>query len=235
MQVQIFLLTSVEMSRPSSVIAGTVPECLLPVANREVLDIQLEALEKCGACRGSLQKEFSCTHASRQGFDNVTVVCPTVVVEAIRSWKTDVCQRKVQISFHAYSESLDTAEVLFGLREQIADDFVVVVGSVLFDAEVLMRALAEHRAREPLVTTVVQRASDRNTAPVPLSKSMSDLRYPANFVGYANDNRLIYIRSNSSIVASLSSSKVALKKAVLRRFPDMRISTNFFDGQVSVA
>ncbi len=50
MQVQIFLLTSVEMSRPSSVIAGTVPECLLPVANREVLDIQLEALEKCGAC-----------------------------------------------------------------------------------------------------------------------------------------------------------------------------------------
>jgi hypothetical protein len=169
-----------------------------------------------------------------QGFDNVTVVCPTVVVEAIRSWKTDVCQRKVQVAFHAYSESLDTAEVLFGLRDRIVDDFVVVVGSVLFDAEVLMRALAEHRAREPLVTTVVQRASDRNTAPVPLSKSMSDLRYPANFVGYTDDNRLIYIRSNSSIVASLSSSKVALKKAVLRRFPDMRISTNFFDGQVSV-
>jgi NDP-sugar pyrophosphorylase family protein len=55
MQMQVFLLTSVEMSRPSSVIAGTVPECLLPVANREVLDIQLEALEKCGAWRGTRQ------------------------------------------------------------------------------------------------------------------------------------------------------------------------------------
>ncbi len=169
------------------------------------------------------------------GFDTVTVVCPTVVVEAIRSWKTDVCQRKVQVAFHAYSESLDTAEVLFGLRDRIVDDFVVVVGSVLFDAEVLLRALAEHRAREPLVTTIVQKASDRNMAPVPLAKSMSDLRYPANFIGYADDNRLIYIRSNSSIVGSLGSSKVALKKAVLRRFPDMRISTNFFDGQVSGA
>ncbi len=43
---QIFLLTQVEMSRPSSVIASNVPDCLLPVANREVLDIQLEALER---------------------------------------------------------------------------------------------------------------------------------------------------------------------------------------------
>lgn len=43
---QIFLLTQVEMSRPSAVIASSVPDCLLPVANREVLDIQLEALER---------------------------------------------------------------------------------------------------------------------------------------------------------------------------------------------
>lgn len=51
MDVQVFLLTQVEMNRPSSVIASTVPECLLPVANREILDIQLEALEKCGKTR----------------------------------------------------------------------------------------------------------------------------------------------------------------------------------------
>ncbi len=47
-----------------------------------------------------------------------------------------------------------------------------------------------------------------NTPPVPLSKSMSDMRYPANFVGYNNENRLIYIRSNNSIISSLNSSKV---------------------------
>lgn len=59
MHVQIFLLTSVEMSRPSSVIASTVPECLLPVANRELLDIQMEALEKCGAWDGEAARERS--------------------------------------------------------------------------------------------------------------------------------------------------------------------------------
>ncbi len=48
MDIQVFLFTQVEMNRPSSVIASTLPECLLPVANREILDIQLEALEKCG-------------------------------------------------------------------------------------------------------------------------------------------------------------------------------------------
>ncbi len=164
----------------------------------------------------------------------MTIVCPAVVVEAIRSWKTDVCKRKLKVAFHAYAESFDTAEVLFSLKDSIVDDFVVIVGSVLFDGELLMRALSEHRAHEPLVTTVVQTTSDVNTAPVPLSKSMSDMRYPANFVGYGTDNRLLYIRSNSSIVASLSSSKVALKKSVLRRFPDMRISTKFFDGQIYV-
>ena len=40
-------MTQVEMSRPSSIIS-TLPECLLPVGNREVLDLQLGALEKCG-------------------------------------------------------------------------------------------------------------------------------------------------------------------------------------------
>lgn len=71
-----------------------------------------------------------------QGFTSVTLVCPSMVVETVRSWKADVCKRKIQLSFHSFSESLDTAEVLFSLKESFSDDFVVIVGSVLFDGQV---------------------------------------------------------------------------------------------------
>jgi NDP-sugar pyrophosphorylase family protein len=164
----------------------------------------------------------------------VTLVCPTAVLEAIRSWKSDVCKRKIGITYHPFADSLDTAELLFRFKDTVRDDFVVIVGSVLFDAEAVLSSLSCHRAKEPVVTIAMQQSSDINTPAVSLKKSMSDLRYPANFVGYGDDHRLIYIRTNSSIVASLSSSNVSIKKSVLKRFPNMRISTSFFDGQLYV-
>lgn len=205
------------MSRPSSVIASNVPECLLCVGNREVLDIQLEALEKCG-------------------LSNVTLVCPASVVEAIRSWKTDICKRKIAVSFAPFTDSLDTAEALLHVRSSVTEDFLVVVGSVLFEASVIRRALEQHLAKEPVMTVVVQRVNDVNTAPVSLTKSLSDARHLATFVAYSEeDNRLLYMRSGSSMLSSLSSaSKITLKKAVLKRYPDMRVCSNFFDGDMYI-
>lgn len=49
----------------AKVVAPSLPECLLPIGNREVLDIQLEALEKCGVTE-------------------VTLLCPLAVLEPIR-------------------------------------------------------------------------------------------------------------------------------------------------------
>ncbi len=83
-----------------------------------------------------MQKKTFKKKKKKKGFISVTLVCPSMVVEAIRSWKTDVCKRKIQLSFHSFSESLDTAEVLFSLKETFSHDFVVIMGSVLFDGQV---------------------------------------------------------------------------------------------------
>ena len=159
-------------------------------------------------------------------------MCPTSVVELIRSWKADICTRKVNVTFAPFEEALDTAELLFTFSDMIKDDFIVIVGSVIFDSEILIRSVAEHRAKEPVLTMIMQESSDQNTPPVNLKKSMTEVNTPTNFVGY-HENKLLYIKSRTSMVASLESSKVTIKKTLLRKFPEMKISSSLFDSQVS--
>ena len=165
----------------------------------------------------------------------MTLVCPTSVVDQIRSWKADICQRKISITFHTFAESLDTAEALYLFKDKVVDDFVVIVGSVLFEAAAILQALDEHRTREPVVTCIMQEASDVNTVPMSLKQSLNDTQRAASFVGHAADGRLVYVRANSSVaMATLGSGKLAIKKGILRRFPDMLLTTRLFDSQVYV-
>lgn len=233
---QVLLLTQVEMSRPSSVVASSLPDCLLPVGNREVLDVQLEALEQCGVT-------------------SVYLVCPEAVVDALRSWKADVCSRKVDVVFAPFAEAFDTADALFSVRSRIVGDFIVIVGNVIFDAQVLRSAVKLHRGRDPVLTLVMQPQSgaalglgfvwgfvrwlthcpaEVNSEPVQLNKSMNENMAPTTYLGYASDGRLLYVRNRSAIADSLEAGKVALKKTVLRRFPDVQISSSFFDPQIYV-
>lgn len=64
--------------------------------------------------------------------------------------------------------------------------------------------------QDPVMTMVVQAVSETNSQPVSLNKSMND-NLPTIFMGYAPDNRLLYVRNRSSIVESLESGRVVLK------------------------
>lgn len=152
----------------------------------------------------------------------------------VRSWKTDVCRRKVNIVFSPFMESLDTAEVLFSVRDHIyQQNFIVIVGSVIFDPKVIEKAVEMHRARDPVLTMVVQPTSELNSPPQPLNKSLNE-SVTATFMAYSADHQLLYARNRSAIADSMEAGRITLKKSVLRRFPTLSVSSNFFDSQIYV-
>ncbi len=142
------------------------------------------------------------------------------VVEAIRSWKSDVCKRKIQIEFAPFVEAYDTAEALFSVRDKVKGDFCVIVGNALFDAAALVQALRLHRTQDAVLTVVAQPASETNTQPVPLNKSLTE-NLCVTMVGYARDQRLVYMRNRNAVTDSMEGGRIVLKKSVLRRFPEV--------------
>lgn len=47
-------------------------------------------------------------------------------MDAIRSWKTDLCTRKVNVKFAPFTDAFDTAEALFSVRDRVSHDVVRV-------------------------------------------------------------------------------------------------------------
>jgi choline kinase len=116
------------------------PKCLLPVdADHPVLEVQLRTLARCGIRHVTIMIGY--------GAEKIEHFLTTHPIASLT----------VQTSYNPFFATTNTAVTCWLAIRDMTEDFVLVNGDTLFDAEILRQVLAAPEA--PLVMAIDQKAS----------------------------------------------------------------------------
>ena len=116
------------------------PKCLLPVdADRSVLELQLRTLVRCGIRHVTIMTGYEA-----EKFEHFLATHP-------------IASLTVQTRYNPFFATTNTAVTCWLAIRDLTDDFVLINGDTLFDAEILRRVLAAPQA--PLVMAIDQKLS----------------------------------------------------------------------------
>ena len=118
----------------------TIPKCLLPVdAERPVVELQLGALAECGIRQATIMVGFGAEHV-----DHFVTTHPIPDIE-------------VRTHFNPFFAHTNTAVTCWLAIREMTEDFILLNGDTIFDAEILRRVLAAPEA--PLTMAIDQKAA----------------------------------------------------------------------------
>jgi choline kinase len=131
------IILSAGQARRLLPLTETVPKCLLPIDDeRTVLELQLEALVQCGLQQAILMLGF--------GAEHVEALLATRRIDAL----------DIQTRYNPFFESSNNLATCWLATPEMNEDFVLLNGDTLFEAEVLDRLL---RAPHAPVTLAIDR------------------------------------------------------------------------------
>lgn len=123
------IILSAGQARRLLPLTETVPKCLLPIdGERTVLELQLEALAQCGLRQAILMLGF--------GAEQVEALLATRRIDGL----------EIQIRYNPFFESSNNLATCWLATPEMNEDFVLLNGDTLFEAEVLNRLLGAPHA-----------------------------------------------------------------------------------------
>lgn len=123
------IILSAGQARRLLPLTESVPKCLLPIDDeRTVLELQLEALARCGVQQAILMLGF--------GAKQVEALLATLSVEGL----------DIQTRYNPFFESSNNLATCWLATPEMNEDFILLNGDTLFEAEVLRRLLGAPRA-----------------------------------------------------------------------------------------
>jgi len=116
----------------------TIPKCLLPVdSERPVIELQLRALAQCGIRQTTIMVGY--------GAEQVEQFLTTHPIAGI----------EIQTRYNPFFSTTNTAVTCWLAIREMTEDFVLLNGDTIFDAEILRRVLAAPEA--PLTMAIDQK------------------------------------------------------------------------------
>lgn len=193
-----------------------IPKALLPIANRPLISYQLELLEKCG-------------------FEEAIVVTLDSHTAKITQFISEVYKGKIVVNLISFKEYSGTAEVLYKIRGQLKTDFIVISGDLILDDAFLHHAVDLHRSRDSAVVLLYKQPSleeqaQEKTARAKLPKAKQQ-EHTFDYVGLDDKKERVLFMTSS---ADVEDDGLKINKALLRRYPRMKIFTTLLDSHLYV-
>lgn len=118
----------------------TIPKCLLPVdGERPVIELQLQTFAKCGIRQATIMVGFGAEHV-----DRFVTTHPIPDIE-------------VRTQFNPFFAHTNTAVTCWLAIREMSEDFILLNGDTVFDAEIVRRVLAALDA--PLTMAIDRKAA----------------------------------------------------------------------------